>query len=114
MEERKAEDLDDWQKRSLAYLQQIRFVEKRFASYPCLQPRDPEKQSFWVPYTGQEYDPEIFEGIEKGWDHEHCWICNASIEEGNPYWASCDPEGYELCPACYDRYMARYSQPPMD
>jgi hypothetical protein len=35
-----------------------------------------------MPYTGQEYDTGIYELIEKGWDHEHCWICNASIEEG--------------------------------
>jgi len=105
MEKRKPEDLNNWQRERLETLRKMGFVQKRFASYPCLQPRDPEKQTFWMPYTGQEYDSEIFELVDKGWDHEHCWICNVNIEEGNLYWTSCDPEGYELCLECYDRYL---------
>lgn len=98
--------LEDWQLERLDEMLKLRFVQKVFAVYSCLR-RD--RGDGWieeVAFTGQEYDPSEYELVVDAWDHEHCWICHAKIEVGDSYWASVEPEGYELCHGCHERYIA--------
>lgn len=95
-------------KYELEMLDQVRgrqFVCRTFATYPSLQSIEPSEHGWywWEPYTGQDYDPEKFHVCDDGWDHEHCYVCNASIEPGDEYWESVEPGGTELCPSCYER-----------
>ena len=58
-------------------------------------------------YTGGEYDEEEYDVIDGMWDHEHCDICNFSIEEDYTYWVNSDNN--ILCDECYD-HLVQYSK----
>jgi hypothetical protein len=96
----------------LATFHRCRFVRRVFTPYACLrsiEPMDPEEG--WhlsKPYKGEEYDPEKYELQEGGWDHEHCDVCWANIEDGDAYWPNVDEEGghVDLCEQCHPRVMA--------
>ena len=61
-------------------------------------------------------DPSKFEVIKDGWDHEHCDVCWARVEEGDTYWPN--QEGnvgqVDLCEKCYPRVMALLGAQPSD
>jgi hypothetical protein len=86
-----------------------RFVHRVFAPYPCLRSIEPmgdgpfQGHRMWKPYRGQDYDPEEFELVEGGWDHEHCHLCGAHIDDGDSYWANEDEDWglVDLCAKCY-------------
>jgi hypothetical protein len=58
---------------------------------------------------GDEFldDPEVFEVLEDGWDHEHCDVCSARIEPGDWYWPNEDESigDIDLCEECWRRVM---------
>ncbi|WP_422929090.1 hypothetical protein [Singulisphaera sp. PoT] len=86
-----------------------RFVRKIFHPYDSLlywAGSDEEWESS-TPYRGQPYDPNCGEIIEGGWDHEHCDVCWARIEEGDSYWSDEITSNIELCEACYPIVMRR-------
>jgi hypothetical protein len=95
----------------LATFRRCQFVRRVFASYPCLRSIEPmDDEEGWhvsKPYHGEPYDPEKFELLEGGWDHEHCDVCWAHIEEGDSYWPNEDEDGghVDLCEKCYPRVM---------
>src|SRR5262249_17756355 len=81
-----------------------RFVQKTFHPYPCLRsiaPLNEDGGHLWGPYWGQPFDPRVFELVEGGWDHEHCDVCWARIEDGAIYWSNDGPEHVDLCSTCY-------------
>jgi hypothetical protein len=79
-----------------------RFIQKTFRPYPCLAtPLNEEGGTFYAPYCGQSYDPNVYELIEGAWDHEHCNVCNTRIEDGDTYWTNDGPEHVDLCRSCY-------------
>lgn len=41
----------------------------------------------------------------KGWDHEHCGLCDGRIDPDAPIGYT-DNEGHFLCPPCYKKYGA--------
>jgi hypothetical protein len=96
-----------------------RFVRATFARHPSLRSIEPqawdEQESYHVssPYTGQKYNPENFEVVEDGWDHEHCHVCHARIEPGDEYWQSAEPHPLELCLACYQRLTTGRPNPAL-
>jgi hypothetical protein len=51
-------------------------------------------------------DPEEYEEVEGGWDHEHCDVCMGEIGPGNSYWANERPGDVDLCEKCYPRVSA--------
>jgi hypothetical protein len=95
----------------LALFSRCRFVRRVFASYPSLRSIEPtDDEEGWhvsFPYHGEPYDPEQFELIEGGWDHEHCDVCWARIQDGDSYWPNEDEDVGQvgLCEACYPRVM---------
>jgi hypothetical protein len=46
---------------------------------------------------------EGFEREAKGWDHEHCDVCNRTIAIGKTAWLTKRAPYYSLCPYCYRR-----------
>lgn len=66
------------------------------------------------PYRGEPFDPAEYELREGGWDHEHCDVCRARVEDGMSYWPNVDPDAghVDLCEACYPRVMALLSVAP--
>jgi len=116
-EQSQQERLAEYQRRRLAECRGRAFVRKTFASYPSLRSLGPEawdEQEAYhisVPYTGQEYDPEKFEVVADGWDHEHCHACNAHIDPGDEYWQSAEEDPLDLCLACYERLTAGSAEP---
>ena len=94
----------------LATFARCQFVHRQFASYPSLRSIEPLNErggSFWQPYRGEAYDPEKFELVEGGWDHEHCDVCWEKIVDGVAYWTNDDAEAghLDLCESCYPRVM---------
>ena len=81
----------------------LAFAQKTFASVPALFTRLAEGGRTWQPYHGQEYDKKVSWVEEKGWDHEHCRICQFSIGDGHTYWEN--TKGQVLCDACHEHYV---------
>jgi hypothetical protein len=105
----------------LATFRRCTFARRVFASYPTLwaktpmhadelppPSRDGGEWHMSRPYRGEPFDPEEYELREGGWDHEHCDVCSATVEEGMSYWPNVDPDAghVDLCEACYPRVMA--------
>jgi len=80
-----------------------KFVRKTFHPYPCITSIELEEGAarVWSPYRGQPYDPSLFGLVEAGWDHEHCDVCNARVEDGDVYWTNDGPNHVDLCTVCY-------------
>lgn len=79
-----------------------RFIQKTFHPYPYLAtPLNEEGGTFYAPFRGQPYDSNMYELIEGGWNHEHCDVCDARIEDGDAYWTNDGPEHVDLCVCCY-------------
>ncbi len=54
------------------------------------------------PYHGQDYNPNLFTVLKKGWDHEHCDGCQATIDVGDSCWtARTEDDFFVVCDKCY-------------
>jgi mannose-6-phosphate isomerase-like protein (cupin superfamily) len=60
-----------------------------------------EGGTFWKPYRGEPFDPEAYELVTGGWDHEHCDVCCVRIADGDVYWTNDGPDHVDLCTTCY-------------
>ncbi len=82
------------------------FENKIFHSLPALKSNYSIAGYFkLVPYNGGEYDRSKFKLIEKGWNHEHCWVCQFGIDDDYSFWENKD--GKILCDACYEHYIVK-------
>jgi len=71
--------------------------------------------------TDAEYDPEEWDLVPEGWDHDHCGLCWAHIcshaDHGftEAYFALLGAEGYGawICPPCYEQRIAGWSRIPI-
>ena len=70
--------------------------------------RDGNEWHMSRPYRGEPFDPGEYELQDDGWDHEHCDVCWARVEDGMAYWPNVDPDAghVDLCEACYPLVMA--------
>jgi hypothetical protein len=56
-----------------------------------------------VPWHHAEGHESLFEREAKGWDHEHCDFCNASVSVGERCWTTESENGFWLfCGQCRD------------
>jgi hypothetical protein len=53
------------------------------------------------PNDGRPFDTSRFRLIKGGWDHDHCYICTATISPGDAWWAAEPPDKVGLCPDCH-------------
>jgi hypothetical protein len=55
------------------------------------------------PYHGGPYDETRFRLVRGGWDHDHCYLCLATINPGDEWWAAEPPDELGLCLECHER-----------
>jgi hypothetical protein len=97
----------------LATFRRCRFAHHVFRPRDCYRSLEPSPDFLaFVDEWGERGDellngPTLFEVIEGGWDHEHCDVCWARIEDGDTYWPNVDEEAgdVDLCEKCYPRVM---------
>lgn len=78
---------------------------RTFLAGPMLVGSIPNEEG-WVPaipYDGGQYDSSIFHVEATGWDHEHCWVCWARIEDGDSWWVAVPNDEVGLCKECHNR-----------
>ncbi len=56
-----------------------------------------------IPYTGQPFDAGKFKVVKDNWSHEHCCVCQFSIQPGHSFWVNA--AGSMLCDECHDHYI---------
>jgi hypothetical protein len=49
--------------------------------------------------------PDASQVVAGGWDHEHCELCNAHIDDGN--FGYTDTDGWWVCLSCFEKYVSR-------
>jgi hypothetical protein len=79
---------------------EITFAATPAVEYPATG-TDGSRMIVTKPHTGEE----LTEGVKllpEGWDHEHCELCNFSIEPGMT--AYVDEDDHYLCSKCYSAY----------
>ena len=54
------------------------------------------------PYQGQPYAPRHARVIPGGWNHDHCFLCGATVTRGMDWWAALPPDEVGVCPDCHD------------
>jgi hypothetical protein len=102
--------VDDWRERfqedvrrglwnDLRDLLLERGVFRPMPSLARLNPRTGQAVEV-APYHGQPYDPRQGRVLEGGWDHEHCFVCQKQIREGDTCWIHDEPQ-VVLCDACH-------------
>ena len=85
-------------------LKDMSFGQRLFTKWPALvsiQVKDGFRSQ--IKYNGQIFDPKRWRLDPKGWNHEHCHVCQFSIIEGMTYWSASD-DRYILCDACHEHY----------
>ena len=96
----------------LATFGRCRFVHRVFRPRDAWKTREPpdDPRKLLKEWAAQgdkfvEDHPEQFELLPGGWDHEHCDVCQARIEDGNGYWPNEDESvgQVDLCESCYGR-----------
>lgn len=61
------------------------------------------------PYIGQNFDPQYFDILENGWDHDHCEICSTKIsaeEIDENQTIGYFNGGLWVCKSCYELILA--------
>jgi hypothetical protein len=97
----------------LALFRRCRFEHQIFRPRDCYRSIEPPEDFMgFVDEWGERGDDLLedtarFEVIEGGWDHEHCDVCWARVENGVAYWPNVDEQvgQVDLCDACYPRVM---------
>lgn len=63
-----------------------------------------------IPFHYTEGHEELFEREEKGWNHEHCGFCGASIDIGELCWTAPSKRGcFIFCKKCYAKLPQKRS-----
>jgi hypothetical protein len=85
------------------------FVRQPYAAEDMLIARAPNEAGYHAshPYRGGPFDEARFRLVRGGWDHDHCFICFATVKPGDEWWAAAPPDEVGLCLACHDRLFGR-------
>jgi hypothetical protein len=81
------------------------FMRQPYAAEDMLIAREPNEAGYYAshPYHGGSFDESRFRLIRAGWDHDHCFICTATIKPGDEWWAAAPRHEVGLCLVCHDR-----------
>jgi hypothetical protein len=107
------QEINDWSSRDELMLQVIdpRFMRFTFHEYPSLRSKHP-LDGGWVqskPYHGEPFNEADWFLKPGGWDHEHCFLCYATIREDMTYWANAG-EVKILCDYCHEHYQTELTE----
>lgn len=83
----------------------LRYVRQTYVAEDMLVAREPNEAGLYPshPYHGGLFDETRFRLVRAGWDHDHCFVCIATIEPGDEWWAAVPPDEWGLCLDCYQR-----------
>jgi len=60
------------------------------------------------PYTGQDFNPDLFTIEKGGWEHEHCDGCQGTLSVGDLCWvAETQDECFVVCDNCHKKLRMR-------
>lgn len=83
----------------------LHFVRQPYAAEDMLVAREPNEAGLFAshPYHGETFDDARYRLVRAGWDHDHCFLCQLTIEPGDEWWAAEPPDEIGLCLECYQR-----------
>src|SRR3954471_14407369 len=96
-------------------VRRLRHTRQPYVAEDMLITREPNEDGLFAShaYHGGPFDESRFRLIPEGWDHDHCWVCNAKVEPGDEWWAAEPPNEAGLCLECHARLFGPDSaQPP--
>jgi hypothetical protein len=98
-----AEELVEMRREREAHVQDMRFVRQRYEATDMLVSLRRNEAGFIIsqPYQGEPFDPKRARVVKGGWDHDHCYICEARVVPGDEWWAAAPPDQVGLCLDCY-------------
>jgi hypothetical protein len=81
------------------------FMRQTYTAEDMLIAREPNEAGYYAshPYHGGPFNAARFRLVRGGWDHDHCFICAATIKPGDEWWAASPPDEVGLCLACHER-----------
>ncbi len=81
------------------------FFRQPYTAEDMLIARQPNEAGYYAsrPYHGEPFDAACFRLVRGGWDHDHCYICTATVNPGDEWWAAEPPKEVGLCLACHAR-----------
>ena len=59
----------------------------------------------WTEYDPAKFSEEEYKLVPGMWDHEHCAICWATIQDGDTYWENSQKR--ILCSNCHAKFEAK-------
>ncbi len=91
---------------------QKEWSKRKWTPSPALVGKGP--QGMATKYKGQQYDPEQYELVHDGWDHDHCLFCWQSICDCGG--ENCTSIGFTdgddwICESCHQRVIVEKKDP---
>ncbi len=82
------------------------FTSRVFTRKPAMVKKEPVNgHRMWTEYDPTRFSEEEYDLVPGMWDHEHCAICFAKIQEGDTYWQNSRRQ--ILCPSCHEKFEKR-------
>lgn len=102
-----AAELEATQREKEEIARGLRFVRRTYSAEDMLVALEPNEAGLVAshPYHGGPFDESRFRLAPAGWDHDHCFICMATVEPGDEWWAAIPPGEVGLCLACHARLL---------
>jgi hypothetical protein len=101
--EEKAAELELTRLRSVEIARGIKYLRQPYTAEDMLITREPNEAGFFASHThdGGPFDETRWRLVKAGWDHDHCFICTATIQPGDAWWAAEPPDEVGLCLGCH-------------
>jgi hypothetical protein len=98
-----ATELGEMRRKCEEIARRLRYTRQPYAAEDMLIAREPNEAGFFAshPYHGGPFDQARFRLVRAGWDHDHCFVCAATVEPGDEWWAAEPPDEVGLCLECH-------------
>jgi hypothetical protein len=100
-----AAELEEMRREREKEARQMSYTFQRYKAKDMLIARKPNEAGFYgsVPYDGGPFDKKRYRLVRTGWDHDHCYVCSATVEPGDEWWTAEPTHGVGLCLDCHGR-----------
>lgn len=110
-----AAELEEMRLRRVEIARGLKYHRQHYTAEDMLIAREPNEAGFFAshPHDGGLFDAKRFRLVKGGWDHDHCFICKATVEPGDTWWAAEPPDEVGLCLACHGELFGqeRHAEP---
>jgi hypothetical protein len=98
-----AVELEQMRLRRAEIARGLKYHHQPYTAEDMLIAREPNEAGFFAshPHDGRTFDTSRFRLVKGGWDHDHCFICSATVKPGDVWWAAEPPDEVGLCLACH-------------